>query len=399
MPLVSQEEARWQYGTALGWRLLIYLTTPPLIAGLGYWAFRFLREAPGKAQPLLAYGPAVLLLAGALFLVYALLEVIRWRLVLTPTRIISAGLLRTRELALDHVRGYRTDDHYTYILPRWDGQPTIKIGYTTAGYAELQALLAEHFPRLNDADILNEASILADASLGVTEQQRAAKLQAARRVATALNVAGAVVAAWLLLRPVPYQPAVAAGLLLPLLVVAALWRYQGLLWINDEKNSPYPSVGMALLLPTPVLALRALLDGHVVSYQPLWPVAGGVAALMGLALLGGSQAFLQRRATRVGTIVGVGLATALYGFGATTTANVAFDATSPTVFRVRVLGKYERSGKMPTFHLTVAPWGPFRTRQDVTVKYRRYTRTAVGSHVAVELRAGALGIPWYGVAE
>ncbi|RTQ53246.1 hypothetical protein EJV47_00455 [Hymenobacter gummosus] len=401
MAVIEHETITQQYGTARLWRLLTYVLAPVVIVGFLIGAYFMVREDPtDKNPPALSYGLAAVLLGFAGLFAYGLLDVIRWRLIITPTRIISAGAFRTRELALNNIRGFRTDENYTRVLPRWEGQPAIKIGYTTEDYAGLQQWLAQHYPDLDvEQEQESEAAILADTRLGADAMERADRLAAARRTATVLNWLSGGVAAWLLFRPQPYAWAVGAALAVPLVAVAALWRHPGVLRVDENKNSAYPSIAWALLLPSLALLWRSATDVQLVAYSPLWPRVGTVAATMVVLLIAGNRYFLRQRTARLNTIVAAVICGLFYSYGATVAANAAFDQATGTLYHPRVQGKHVSSGKTTTHYLTVEPWGSFHQPDDVVVSSRYYRRTPPGATVTIRLSPGWLGIPWYQVVE
>lgn len=289
--LIQPADIQQAYGTAKGWRLLIYLLIPPLT--LGFIALPFVLWKDGQ-QLGLTLGITVVSLGMAALSLFGLVETAKARHIITVDKLIYQGAFRRKELLLRNLKGYRSDQQYTHFYSLDPADPKIRIGYTSKNYAGIQQWFAERYP---DLDVLEReqaaASLLQDEHLGQTTDEREVTISQARRTAQVLNIAGGAVAAWLLLEPRPYQWAVATGLVVPLVAAIALWFHPRTLRPDERKNSAYPSVTIAILGPSAVLLLRTLLDFEILDYTPLWSQAGAVTLLFALILLSGSRYFLQ----------------------------------------------------------------------------------------------------------
>jgi hypothetical protein len=102
---------------------------------------------------------------------------------------------------------------------------------------------------------------------------------------------------------------------------------------------------------------------------------------------------------RGNTAFAIVLCAALYGFGATTAYNAAFDEGKPNYYEAKVVYKHISSGKSKTYYLTLAPWGPFQKQTDASVSSEYYERIPVDATVPVYLMPGRLGIAWHTVGD
>ncbi|OON68106.1 hypothetical protein [Hymenobacter sp. CRA2] len=399
MPLtLPQVVPTREYRIAKGWRLLFFVLCPIIVAAFVWLPFDVWLDEKTSATA------AAVITAMSLGLValfgYGLAAALRYRLVVGPDRITerNAFPFRSKELLFEDIKGFRVDQNYTFIEPRRKGLP--KLSYVLEQFDELQRWLYMHF---NDLAALQqqeeEQRILADDTLGSTTDERAAKLAAARKTATIVNVAGGVAGAWLFLQPEPYRWATAAGLLVPLAAAGTLWLHPGVLRLGDRKSSAYPSISPALIFPSLGLILRSLFDQELVRMAPLWPLVGVVAALLAVALLLGNRQTLRQRGTALMTISTAVFCAALYGYGATTMYNAAFDEAEPAVHLAKVLKKHKSSGRTTTYNLTVTPWGPIKKVEDVQVSRAYYEQTQPGDSVSILLMSGRLDLPWYTVGE
>lgn len=169
------------------------------------------------------------------------------------------------------------------------------------------------------------------------------------------------------------------------------------------KNHPQASAPLGLLLPILPLLAQTLANEELVLYSAAWPLVGGVALVFGGLLAAGSRASLIEHGTlRRGSgneWVFLIMYAAAYGYGATLTSNVAFDNQPPTLYQVQVGSKYLTRGKNLSYNLTLGPWGPRTTSEDVTVKADYYSRKQPGDSVTIATRPGRLGIAWFRVVE
>lgn len=329
---------------------------------------------------------------------FLLYDVYKGRHTFSEQGVSYRGAFRSKDLPMAAIKGYRTDQNYTYIVPSSKQHRGIRIGYTSAGYGEIQQWLASRFPDLDVQQQEQDAEkLLLEEDFGRNPAEREAALTSARQVGRVLSVAGYLTIGWLLFWPQPYDWAVLAGLAVPPLAAAALFWHRGRLCFDDSDNSARPTITAALLFPTLGLLLRAMLDFELLAYAPLAPYAAGTGLLLATALVLGSPQLLatnSRRVVLVGTLLGL-----LYGAAAATIVNCTFDTHSPQVYAVPVLGKHYTAGKTDSYYLHVGPWGSRRQPDDVEVTKSLYERTAAADTVHVYQRPGHLGAPWFTTSE
>ncbi|GAB2456798.1 hypothetical protein GCM10011375_05040 [Hymenobacter qilianensis] len=397
MLITQQSQTQQEYGTAKGWRLFMYILAPPLIIlflSLPFWI------GWNEKQIGFSIGFSALMIAMAGLFIYGLLETIKARHIITADKLIYAGVFRRKELPLANIKGYRIDQHYIRVFPKSTSDPKIQIGYTSENYAGLQEWFADHYPDLDIVEQEQEAAqALEDHDLGRTPAERQETLEKAQRTAKWLNIAGGIVAVWLLFRPQPYQWAMAAGLVVPLLAIVASWIHQGAIRVDGKENSVYPGLTTAITGPVLILLARVLLDFEILEYGPLWPQAGGVALIVALILLVGSRTFLAQNESRISLLFAILFISVSYGFAGTLAYNCAFDDGQATKYEAQVLSKHVSSGKTTTYYLEVAPWGPRTTNEDVTVTKDYYKQTEVGDTVSIYAMPGQLKVPWFTVDE
>jgi hypothetical protein len=234
----------------------------------------------------------------------------------------------------------------------------------------------------------------ADPRLGSTPAERLDSLVRARKIAASCRKAAYVSCAWLAVWPVPYAAlfTVVAGL--PWIAFALCWKYRAAFAIDSPGRKVLRGdLTVLLALPVGVLAMRALLDSHLVIVGPvflpalaLWCAMVWVARALGPAW----------RRWRMFPL----LAFLLFPYAPSTIAlaDQLFDGAEPSAVRVLVLGKRTSSGKGASQYLRVGPWGLRRRTNEVEAKRDVYDAAAAGSLVCLSVHPGALGMPWYEVA-
>ncbi|WP_426061287.1 hypothetical protein [Hymenobacter sp. B1770] len=394
----SLDTTTQEYRTAKGYRIFIYLLMPPLIVLFLALPFLLMR---GKNPSLgLAVGFGVLGLGLAALLMYGLVETIKDRLIIQGEAVSQVGVFKTNTLALGEISGYRTDDKYTHIYPHDKQKPTLKIGYTTERYEEIQLWLADRYPDLDQVETEQATDLLLeDHDLGRTPEERAEALAQAKTKARVLNVAGVVAGAWAIFYPQPYQWAIGASILFPVAVTVVVCLSSTTLRIDEQKNTGYPSVLYALVGPVFGLMMRALFDYELVSYEPLWPLVGATTTGAALMLAIGSRIFLFRRKSALSVGFTILFLALIYGYGATSVVNAVYDEGEVTTYTPQVLGKHYSSGKHTSYYLNVTAWGPVATAEDVQVSRDYYQQVQEGQKVTIALMPGRLGVPWFTVLE
>ena len=145
MSLLSQPEIRQEYGTAKGWRWVIYILMPPLILLFLAMPFLFWKEGQHLGMTI---GIAVIALGMALLFLYGLAETIKARHIITTDKLIYQGVFRRKEILLANLKGYRIDEQYTRFYSTNAADPSIRIGYTSERYVAMQQWFAARYPNL-----------------------------------------------------------------------------------------------------------------------------------------------------------------------------------------------------------------------------------------------------------
>ena len=87
-----------------------------------------------------------------------------------------------------------------------------------------------------------------------------------------------------------------------------------------------------------------------------------------------------------------------YAFGVLGQANVLFDRAPQSMLRSRIIDKHPGHGRIATYHLILAPWGPIGEARDATVPHDVYDHAEIDDPACIRLHDGALGMPWFTAA-
>ena len=383
-----------EYKIAKFWAIFTYVFSPLLFV-LFAWMLSLPFEngdyTPNASWILIPIGLAMMTLV-----VIGVLDVYKTRLRIDDEKIEFVSTFSHRVLYHKDIKGYTVNEYYIFVEPIDKNKKRIKISKYMGKYDDILLYLSYTY---QDLDVLaaqeEEKAILKDLNLGWSEATRQQKLLTARRVATVINWMGGLAAAWAFFYPTPYQWALLANLIIPCLALLAIILSNGLIQFDEPKGSAYPSVIYAIIFPSLVLFVRAVLDYSILSFEHVWPNA----LLISLALTG--LLFLKKNKRKKEYYALAGLAFVMfgYGFGTTIHINCFYDASKAEVYSTKVLDKHISNGKTTIYYLNLGPWGPQKEAEEVSVDEALYHRTELGETVNVYLFEGLLDIPWYAVED
>lgn len=219
-------------------------------------------------------------------------------------------------------------------------------------------------------------------------------LRRARRIAQVGRIAVLVACGWFVFWPVPYALLLVVVAAFPWLALFLCWKYRGAFAIDrPARGSPRGDLTLLLALPGGVLALRAILDSHLVIVGPLF--LPGVAIWGALAWCAHALGPGWRGWRKFPLLLFMAFP---YAPATIALADQAFDFGAPAPLRIAVTGKRTSAGRGHVHYLRVPPWGLRRRANEIEVKRDLYDSVAAGGAVCLQVHPGALGMPWYEVA-
>lgn len=381
-----------------GWRIFKYVASPAMIALGLFVAFMSFFASPVEWTLVLILLPIGLGLTA--MMLYGLLETIRSKVLVFDGKVQQIGVFRNKELKLSQIKGFKVSQNYIHLVPHHPQLPDIKFSIYYGNRHQLSQWLTANFSDLDEAEQLTEVhEILSKEAFGWNEEQRAHRLHSARKVAKTLNISGTVTGLWLFFYPNPYEALAAINLVFPLLVIGALHYYKGLVRLDEKQNSIYPSLFLALLMPSLGLIMRGALEFDVLEYKSLLAPVLLLAAFLTGMLLWSTKEFNYRKLRDVFAVVSIGFFMAGFAYGASVHVNCWYDASVPAHFQTEILGKRISKSKRTTYNLELAAWGPRQEIQEVSVSASLYEQLEVGGTVNVYLKPGLLQVPWFFVTQ
>ncbi len=337
-----------------------------------------------------------ILIVGYFFARFSLVAVNKHRIEIDSQAIREIGVFRVHELLLDEIEGFRivTTQYVNYLMliPKNSHLRKMRV-----------ALIVEHRDRLlewahhNLTDLdrvgykmeMNE--ILSNDALGFSPEAKMMRMAQARKWCRRLNLGSLVMCLWGMIWPQPYQLVMWILLFLPVTGLILLHHCEGLVKLDGKAKSAYPNVAQVFLMPGLVLALRAMLDWHILEWHNFWnPFTVFTLGLLGLLF---TMAYEMRK--KIASAILFALFCAVYGYGATIVLNGILATAQPVSYQAQVMQKRISTGKHTDYYFTLSAWGPRNKDTEVTVSKAVYGRHPEGGTVTVFVRDGRFGIPFY----
>lgn len=201
-----------------------------------------------------------------------------------------------------------------------------------------------------------------------------------------MGAPGRLLAYWGILFPEPYGLCVAALAAAPLLgVLLAPW-FEGRTGLNVAEGRPSGTAG--LIFPAAVvLALRGLLDLHVLDLLPALLVGGVLAGVFATLVVWATGEEVETWRVATFSVLAFG-----YGYGLAVEANALTTGARPVYVRTQVTDTWTSgSSRNPTYRLTLA--GPLYpgVPDSVEVDGDFLRANPVGSEVCVKIYRGRFG--------
>ena len=230
-------------------------------------------------------------------------------------------------------------------------------------------------------------------SMGVPLPQNYADIAKAKALTKSLNIIGVVATIWAFLFPLPYNMAVLACALVPVVSILVMASLKGRISFEMKKRkTEEPYLTFALAGPPAALAWRALNDFHILVFDKVWMPTIAVSLIFSVLIFFFS-ADLKRKPVYLLVTLIFGF---IYGYGMVVEANCLPDKSVPRTYISKVLDKRTSyTSKSHSYYIKVAPWGPKTEGHEISIKKRGFDRIKVKDEIKINLKEGMLGIPWF----
>lgn len=389
-----------EYKLAKGWTIFIYIGALVLIGGsiLLLYDIFFGDKPDGELNGVWLLGS--LAVGMIIFMVLALVEIHKNKVVVDDTRLQTISTFGNRSLLLEDIKGYHLVKNYIFVEPLDKSKKRIKISTYMGKSREIESWLSSRFPDLDTLEAEQELeNILTSEEYGRTVEDREYRLNRAKQTCRILNILGCIVAAWVFFRPEPYEYSIIVCLTVPLIALAALKLSGGLIAFLDRKGSAFPSVFMAIFIPAMAILVRALLDFDIDTMDNGWlPIGGITVTLLGVLTIENKNPEFKGK-HKLQSIIGVFFISLAYAYGAVIILNCIYDSSEPKHNTALVVNKRVSSGKNTTYYLELSPWKNENEQKEVSVSKTLYEQTEKNDTVNIYLKKGALNMPWYFLTE
>ncbi|AEE54638.1 hypothetical protein [Haliscomenobacter hydrossis] len=322
--------------------------------------------------------------------VAAAIEAIYGRVIIDDQKIYTRSIFYKRCIFLNDIKGYRRDHEGGIVIEsKTPGVKRILISVYT-NYAETW------YEWLLDTDLKfleEEPKELPEYNPNfLSKTNRAAQREPARKAVLIINWAGAISTAWLLFWPYPYQLATGVAVIVPLIAIAILKKFKGLVHLFDPKYTYSNEIQIGLIGPGLGLGIRGILDFDLLNYQLfVWHLLG-VTLILTVVVCVNNPEFIRTGIADmlVGTLLVVGI-TGAYGLGSLLCINGSFAHNLPQIVTTTIKEKEISGGNTTTYHLYLSPWDTGHKDIRVSISKDDYQQKKVGDTLQVYQFKGVLG--------
>lgn len=366
---------------------IIYVIVSLLFAGFGL----FMMFTPGSAGQAMYIWALIPIAFGAIFMALAL----RRKVVIENGVISVSDVFKTREIAVDNIRGVRFEQKVITIVANDAARTTLTIrNYGEFGNNKDLVAYLQTFTDLNAVDREEEQkNLLENTNLGFTAEERQATLDKAKKISLAYNITGLAVALGYLFTKQPIMAVLA--IIYPLLSAVLIFTSKGLIkFLSNKKRSIYPFVFLGFMAPTIALFAKSIGSYQIYSYDNFWLpfVALGVVVAAMLLFTGVDRSLNNSVISQQILMVFMAL---FYTFGCVNLINCGYDKSPDNIYKAAVIGHHISHGKSTSYYLYLSTWGPCHEQKQVSVSGTMYDDTPVGDSVKIDLKPGLLHIPWF----
>ena len=381
-----------EYRISGGWKAFCIIIVATFSIGAVYLisvAFRSSAKAP-----LVSLVGAIILIALA---IYLYLFAMRTLLTVDKSAIKLVGVFTARAILPEDIDGYRIGEKNVFSIHVKNGGKALQIPASLERRGELIEWFKQNYEDIDARALVAETEdLLANEQFGFTREDREARLATAKKIDTAATVGGFGLFFWSLLYPRPYEIVMLVLFVVPWIGIYITWYYKGLMRLYKKKSSPYPSVVQLMGFVTLGAFISILRDYDLYGFEKnaLSLSVGGMLLTTVICSIACRQTIVL--SARKGlTYVCIVVMAGLYSYSLLIFSNCYFDRSEPKVWEVQVTGKRIHRGKSTSYYVSLSPWGKYVAGKEVTVSKGFYSEVNGGDSLAVYLKSGKWGVPWY----
>jgi hypothetical protein len=386
-----------EYTLSIGWKIFLYIFIAAMLIGGAYMVYSSIAD---KSWWLGLIGIGLVALG-----LYLYLELKASKIIISDNGIKRVGYFNSRELLINDIKGYDTTQGKRITIRPVDKSNKAIVLNDYTYFSDHREILEWILANCKDLDAEQERigieEIQNDDSYGYSGEERLAELKRLKRFCSYFNYGSIGLCFWLFIHPAPYDYAVLAGTIWPLIVILVFYLKRDVVTLNsaeDKKQAVYPSLSTALILPPLALLIRVLADFKLMQLTDMLLPAFTVIAVLGAAFLGIIMSSKEKTRSNKTTWLSAAAFVLLYGFTAPVIINCNFDYSAPKEYKAQVLSQRVSTGKHTSYDLTLSKWGP-RESEEAEVSKSLYYEVKVGDTVYVNLKPGLFKIPWFYISK
>jgi hypothetical protein len=336
----------------------------------------------------------------ALYIVSGFIEVLRCRLSIGTDFISYKAIWKTRTLLFSEIDGFNEVEKRIVLVPKKGvKKKKIQLHRYFENADDIEKWARVSFRNISEDEANEELKeVLDDTDHGATETIRLSKLKSAKRVAWICNFLCLVVACWVGFYPYSYSIAVSLSMIAPLILILIVYRYNGMIFINEQTGSKVPSVVYGIIFSTIPIGLRGLIDFDILVYNStFWINVVGLFLCFLMLLVAVSKDL--RPAFRMSfflNLIGFSVLGFFYAIGSIIVINCHFDPSKPKITETHIISKERDINKMVyTAKIIVDKWSDVEGSEKISITRAEFRVVEPGQKVGVALHEGLLGTPWY----
>lgn len=387
------------YKTAKGWRIFIYITAP-LLATLSLYVISipFTTQSSSIISDVLLITVSIAMIT---LCVIGSLEISKAKITIHENATITVkSIFNTRSLRFNEIKGYSINDKYICIVPKNNLLKQLKIHTYFKNIEEIQHWIYITFPNLDKEKTLNETdSILKNTAFGTDKSERKRKLKKAKTISIILNILSICIGLCLFFIPEYGKQLTIITIAFFASCIASIIYFKGLIKIDQENNSAYPTLFWAFFCTCCVLTLKAIFGFNILEYSKIWTPVIIIPTLLTALVLGVTKelsfkTFIDYFKTFIVFIIFMGTT-----YGALILTNFYFDESSIITYTSKIIDKRISKGKTTSYYLKLKSWTNNKKPIESIVSKEFYNKTDSGNRVTIQQKEGKFNIPYYFIIE
>lgn len=370
------------------WKYFFLIISFSIYFLIGYFAILPLYENP-DLHNILAFLIPLVYICSAVFIYIFIVGQSNLVISIDDEKIVQENDNIYKEWFFDEIKGYRITQNSIVLETNNPEKGKFLINCFCDSYTELKSWILVNFKDLDKQDKRIE---LREIKEFTTEELN---LRNAKKTAKRVNIIGGIIGASILfLAKYNYQIPIYASIIFFPICILVLKYYKGLIKIDVNKNSVYPSISIALIVTSFGLLIRAASDFDLLNFDGL-PLIVLIVSMFLITLYLFKEKlniiFHSKNLLFFGFFVIMCLA---YSYGAIVALNCMNDIKTET-YTSRILDKRSSGGKTTTYYLTLDKWEKNSKVDETTVNLDFYNDSSKNDIVTITYGSGVFGFSWY----